>query len=156
VDESAPVPVILGGDGQPLNSAVDVAAPLSAPAILRKQWGPGGATGWFSDDPKNDTLGRDILNDLHQAYPHHRWFVRIDGGIVVIYNYMISGKWGMVHQLNDIMHDATKRRRDVQRAAGELLERANLRRQANDGMQGVEALEIQRFGKTTVKAGLPI
>jgi len=153
---SEATPVLLGGDGQPLNAVAAEAPPPGSPAILRKQWGPGGATGWFSDDPANDTLGRDILNDLHQAYPHHRWWVRIDGGIVVVYNYLISGKWGMVHQLNDIMHDATKRRRDVQRAAGELLERASLRRRANDGMQGVEALEIQRFGKTTVKAGIPI
>ena len=148
---SEATPVLLGGDGQAL---VTPAEPIGAPAILRNQWGPGGATGWFSDDPKNDTLGRDILNDLHQAYPHHRWFVRIDGGIVVVYNYLISGKWGMIHKLDDIMHDATKRRRDVQRAAGELLERANIRRSANNGIDRPEALEVQKFGKATVKVGL--
>ena len=151
---SEATPVLLGGDGQPLNAVAAEAPTLGAPAILRNQWGPGGATGWFSDDPKNDTLGRDILNDLHQAYPHHRWFVRIDGGIVVVYNYLISGKWGMIHKLDDIMHDATKRRRDVQRAAGELLERANIRRSANNGIDRPEALEVQKFGKATVKVGL--
>jgi len=123
---------------------------------MRKQFGPGGMTGWFSDDPRNDTLARDILNDLWQAYPNHRWFVRIDGGVAIIYNYLISGKWGMICHLSTIGHDATVRRREVQAAAGELLERARLRRAARTGEEEMSVLEIQKFGKSTVKVGLPI
>lgn len=150
--QSTPVPVLLGGDGQPL----DGTASPSAPAILRNQTGPGGATGWFSDDPKNDTLGREILGDLHAAYPHHRWFVRIDGGIVIVFNYSISGKWGMINKLSELNHDANVRKRLILSAAGELLERASMRRAARVFGHVPEALEVNKFGKATVKVGLTI
>lgn len=81
-----------------------------------------------SEDPANLPMAKEIAEILAFGYPNHSWHIRIDGGIVVIKNMAISGTIGMVKHFKDIAHDATARKRDILNAAGELLERAALRR----------------------------
>lgn len=85
-------------------------------------------TGWTSADPRNQGMAKNALEALHKHYPMHSWFVRIDGGIIVIYNYAIDGRHGMVRHLSSIAGDDTTFIKNVVSAAGELLERALLRR----------------------------
>lgn len=87
-----------------------------------------GITGWTSADPRNAGMARNALEALHRAYPQHSWFVRIDGGIIVVYNFAVDGRHGMVRHLSEIQGDDTTFTHSVVRAAGELLERARLRR----------------------------
>ncbi len=93
-----------------------------------------------SKDPANLPMAKEIAETLHQVYPNHSWSVRIDGGVVVIKNFSISGTCGMVRKYEALKGDAMVRRKDVIMAAGELLERAHLRRGAYEG-QRVETLE---------------
>lgn len=86
-----------------------------------------------SADPKNLPLAKEIAEILTFAYPNHSWWVRIDGGLVIIKHFGISGTCGMVRDYSHLASDANVRKRDVIRAAGELLERAGLRRGTFDG-----------------------
>lgn len=86
-----------------------------------------------SADPANLPLAKEIAEILAFAYPNHSWFVRIDGGILIIKNLAISQNAGMVRKLSALDHDATARKRNVIMAAGEFLECANMRRGAYDG-----------------------
>jgi hypothetical protein len=92
-------------------------------------------TGWISQNPANQRVAMDALEVLHKHYPGHSWFIRIDGGVLVIYNYAIDGRMGMIRHLKDISSDYTTFANDIARAAGELLERAKLRRgRAQEGV----------------------
>lgn len=93
-----------------------------------------------SRDPANLPMAKEIVEVLTFAYPNHSWWVRIDGGVVIIKHFGISGTVGMVRKYDALASDAMARKRDVIRAAGELLERAGLRRGAYDG-QAVTDLE---------------
>lgn len=93
-----------------------------------------------SEDPKNLSLAKEMLETLNATYPNHSWWVRIDGGIVIIKHFGISGTCGMVRRYDQLAHDALARKRDVIMAAGELLERAGLRRGAYNG-EPVDNLE---------------
>ena len=73
-------------------------------------------------------MARNALEALHRHYPMHSWYVRIDGGCIIVYNYGIDGRHGMVQHLATIQGDDTTFIKSIVRAAGELLERAQLRR----------------------------
>ena len=87
-----------------------------------------------SRDSSNLPMMREIGEILAQAYPGYSWLVRIDGGLLMISTSDINGHYGrqtalrMVRYFSDIAHDAEVRKRQVIMAAGELLERAHLRR----------------------------
>ena len=83
-----------------------------------------------SQDPANLPMAKEMLEVLNVAYPNHSFWVRIDGGVVVIKHFSISGTCGMVRKYRDLCGDSLARKREVIRAAGELLERAGLRRGA--------------------------
>lgn len=86
-----------------------------------------------SEDPKNLPMAKELLEALHAAYPNHSWWVRIDGGVVIVKHFGISSTCGMVRHYDKIASDAKVRKHDIVMAAGELLERANLRRGAATG-----------------------
>ena len=86
-----------------------------------------------SADPANLPMAKEIAEILSVAYPNHSWFVRIDGGLVIIKNLAISATAGMVRHLTTLDHDAAARKRNVIMAAGEFLEAAHMRRGAYDG-----------------------
>lgn len=85
-------------------------------------------------------LAEDILSVLVRAYPGHAWFVYIAGGVVHIKNMDWSEKWGMALHQTKVHGDPVTRKRDVIRAAGEFLERANVARGAKTD-QRVIAIE---------------
>lgn len=91
-------------------------------------------------NPADLPMAKEINETLHLAYPNNSWWVRIDGGLVIIKHFSISGTCGMVRKYRDLAGDAMHRRREVIRAAGELLERAGLRRGAYEE-QVVKKLE---------------
>ncbi len=81
----------------------------------------------------DDPIAMGMIRDLVKAYPGHAWFVVIRGGIVHVKDLDISPAWGMCLHYSDIKSDASDRTRKLLRAAGEFLERANLKRGANTG-----------------------
>ena len=73
-------------------------------------------------------LATDISRKLDQHYPGHLWAVNVNsiGGVVDIKNFAISMLYGYRLLLADVDQDST--RKACIRGAGELLERANMRR----------------------------
>lgn len=86
-----------------------------------------------SQEPGHLPMCKEIGEYLTQAYPGHTWYVRIDGGMLIIKDYKISDIWSMTRRFDSIAHDAKKRKHDVIMAAGEFLECANMRRGAFEG-----------------------
>ena len=93
-----------------------------------------------SEDPANLPMCKEIAEYLWGAYPGHSWFVRIDGGMLIIKNLKISEKWAMVRPFSSISQDAGSRKKEVVMAAGEFLECANMRRA---GWQGETAKTLE-------------
>lgn len=81
----------------------------------------------------DDQIAMQMIKDLCHAYPGHGWFVLIRGGIVQVKIMDINPYWGMALHYNDIKGDASKRKASLIRAAGEFLERCNLKRGSNTG-----------------------
>jgi hypothetical protein len=81
-----------------------------------------------SKDPANLPMCKEIAEYLVGAYPGHPWFVRIDGGMLMIKNMNISSTWAMLRPFAAIAHDAKRRKHDVVMAAGEFLECAAMAR----------------------------
>jgi hypothetical protein len=69
---------------------------------------------------------------LGQEYPQHSWHVRCDGGVMFIRCMSVSGTVGMARHTKDFAHDAQRRKHDIIMAAGELLERAHLKRKSRE------------------------
>lgn len=86
-----------------------------------------------SADEGNLPMCKEIGQYLTTAYPGHTWYVRIDGGMLIIKDYKISNEWSMTRRFSDVAHDAKKRKHTVVMAAGEFLECAAMRRGAFDG-----------------------
>jgi hypothetical protein len=84
--------------------------------------------GYDTEHTQDEPLAEQMLADLVQAYPGHAWFVVIKGGIVHVKDMDLNDKWGMCLHYSQIKGDAKERKRDILRAAGEFLERANLKR----------------------------
>ena len=78
---------------------------------------------------------KEALEILMEAYPGYSWKVDVKGGVCFIrlLDVRLLGNWGMNLKLKDIDHDAAVFKRKVKFAAGEFLDRANLRRSWNDG-----------------------
>ena len=100
-----------------------------------------------SADPSNLPLCKEIGEYVCQAYPGYSWHIRIDGGLLIIKNMSISEVNAMVRRYSDIAHDAKRRRIEVVRAAGELLERAHLRRGMSEGRIATQLEGVPRGEK---------
>lgn len=97
--------------------------------------------GYDTEHDSDETLAREILGYVLAAYPGHGWYVVIRGGVVQVKDLDINPNWGMVLHYTQMKDDATERKRQVVRAAGEFLERANLKRGAMVEGQVVHAVE---------------
>ena len=87
----------------------------------------------FGDNPIADACAKEAAEYLVAAYPNHGWWVECKQGVLVIKHLEASGARGLVgmlRKMDQLAHDAGARRKDLVLAAGELLERANLRRGA--------------------------
>lgn len=92
-----------------------------------------GVVGIDVENDIDDPIAMQMVRDLLSAYPGHSWFVVIRGGIVHVKDMDINPAWGMCLHYTQIKDDAAERKKQVIRAAGEFLERANLKRGANTG-----------------------
>jgi len=81
-------------------------------------------------DLANQTIAKEVAECLDKHYPGHAWGVRanVETGIVQVYNLRLSGQWGFVLKIDDLITDPGMRL--TIRAGGELLERYNLSRSA--------------------------
>ena len=99
----------------------------------------------------DEPMAEQMLADLCTAYPGHAWLVVIRGGIVHIKDLDLNDKWGMALHFSQVKGDAKERKRDVLRAAGEFLERANIARGAKTeqivtSIEGVAQKYMTRAG----------
>lgn len=81
-------------------------------------------------DVNDMLLARNISEILHRKYPRHLWAVHVnsEGGVVNIFNWRVSYKYGWVFKYVDLTPFDSQAERKVCNAGGELLERAYLKR----------------------------
>ena len=85
----------------------------------------------YGDSPLADARAKEAAESLTTAYPNHSWWVECKQGALIIKHFEASGlrgTVGMVRHLNAMEADAGARKKDIVRAAGEMLERAGLKR----------------------------
>lgn len=99
----------------------------------------------FGDNPLADSLAKEAAETLVAAYPNHSWWVECKGGVLVIKNFAVSGSVGMLRHMSKLDASSTARKRDFLNAAGELLERAGLRR---GGYEGEAAQDLDADPRT--------
>lgn len=97
-------------------------------------------------------LAGELLHALVCVYPGYDWFILIRGGVVQVKIMSWSEKWGMCLHYSDIVHDANKRKKDIVRAAGEFLERANAIRGKNQGdkLKAIEGVPQKHIVRATL------
>jgi len=86
--------------------------------------------------PLEEEMAKECATTLNSAYPNHSWWVECRGGCLIVKHFMLSGlrgTIGMVKHVNALDNDAKKRKQEIIRAGGELLERAKLARGAWQG-----------------------
>ncbi|MDH3981292.1 MAG: hypothetical protein OES84_00150 [Kiritimatiellaceae bacterium] len=80
-------------------------------------------------------LAKECADKLHAHYPGHLWAVNVNseltGGVVNIFNFAISSRYGYVLHLTTVEADPT--RKCVIKAGGEILERAHMARGKSKG-----------------------
>jgi hypothetical protein len=96
--------------------------------------------------PMEDAYAKRAAESLVTAYPNHSWWVECKGGALIIKHFGISGTLGMVRHLASLDSSATAFKREVVRAAGELLERAGLPRRDYRG-ETVKSFDGDRYTK---------
>lgn len=97
---------------------------------------------------RDSYLGQRIMTLLTLHYPGHGWIIEVKckSGVFSIWNALISQRYGYLQRFSEIV-DGTRMSLDkvVIRMAGELLERAQLRRGALD--------EAELFSKPLLRSG---
>ena len=97
--------------------------------------------GYDTEFDCDEPMAREIVHNLCTTYPGHGWFVVVKGGVVHVKDMDINPQWGMCLHYSQMKDDATERKKQVIRAAGEFLERANLARGAKSADQRVTAVD---------------
>lgn len=97
----------------------------------------------YGDNELADAHAKEAAEILCSAYPNHSWWVECKSGVLIIKHFGISDRIGMVRKLASLASDATARKRDLVRAAGELLERAGLARRDYRG-ESVRTLDVDK------------
>ena len=98
------------------------------------------------DNELGKALAKETAETLTLVYPNHSWWIGQRQGVLIIKHFSISGASGtigMVRHISALANDATRRKREIVRAAGELLERAGLPRGAFQGGR-VTKLELDK------------
>jgi hypothetical protein len=96
----------------------------------------------FAETVSELSICKDVAESLHKKYPGHLWAVSVQGGMIVIKNLAISHTHGMCVKLENYYADPRNKR--ILLMAGELLERAHLKRGRDEGapvniLEGVAA-----------------
>lgn len=85
----------------------------------------------IGDNPLADAFSKECAEILVAAYPNHSWWVECKGGVLIIKHLEVSGRrglLGMLRKMDTLSSHASRRKREIIQAAGELLERAALAR----------------------------
>lgn len=108
------------------------------------------------DDPNSGTnsertIAQNAVQALVRAYPGYSWFVEVRNGLLMIRCAELDyrGRYCMVRKLSQVQHDYGRLVREVVHAAGEYLERANMRRGTRrDGETAVTLEGAPKFTPT--------
>lgn len=73
-------------------------------------------------------MAKDIAETLFKHYPGYMWAVNVTSGVAVIKCLNVSSLYGFILKYKEIKDDAGFRAKEVVRAGGEILERANMAR----------------------------
>ena len=87
----------------------------------------------IGDNKLDDAFAKEVAETLTMSYPNHGWWVECRGGVLIIKHIEASGARGligMLRKLNMLPTDTTALKKELVRAGGELLERANMKRGA--------------------------
>lgn len=85
----------------------------------------------YGDNPKADHMAKETAETLVATYPNHSWWVEVKGGVLIIKHMEASGSRciiGMLRHITQLHSSYKERKKEILRAAGELLERARLPR----------------------------
>lgn len=120
--------------------------------------------GWQAGSDINDpnsgtaaerTIAQNGLEALCRAYPGYSWFVEVRDGLLMIRCAELDwrGRYCMVRKIGQVQHNYKSLVRELVHAAGEYLERANLRRGAAREGERAQAIEgVKNF--TPMPSGL--
>jgi hypothetical protein len=100
----------------------------------------------YGDTKMEDAQAKEAAEVLVAAYPNHSWWVEARKGVLIIKHFEASGYRGtvaMVRHISALDHDAKVRKHDIVMKAGELLERAGLKRGAR-GDDPVTKMELEK------------
>lgn len=97
----------------------------------------------YGDSPLADDYAKEAAEVLVAAYPNHSWWIECKQGCLIIKHLEASGFRGSIGMLRHtamLDHDAKARKKDYVMKAGEMLERAGLKRGArtDDPVTGFE------------------
>ena len=87
----------------------------------------------IGDNTLDDAFAKQVAEMLVPVYPNHAWWIECRSGVLIIKHLEASGARGligMLRKLDLLPRDATALKRELIRAAGELLERAGMARGA--------------------------
>lgn len=95
------------------------------------------------DSPLADSYAKEAAEVLVAAYPNHSWWIECKQGVLIIKHLEASGFRGSIGMLRhtDMLDSSAKaRKRDYVMKAGEMLERAGMKRGArtSDPVTGFE------------------
>jgi len=97
-------------------------------------------------------MAKDISETLTEHYPGYLWATNVKSGVAIIKCLNVSSNYGFILKYADIKDDAGYRKRQVLKAGGEILERANLvRGQAVAGSSPVSVDGIKNYNPTVMK-----
>lgn len=114
--------------------------------------------GWQAGHDMNDpnsgtaaerTIAKNAVEALVQHYPGYSWFVEVRDGLLMIRCAELDwrGRYCMVRKLGAVQHDYGRLVRETVHAAGEYLERANLRRGAAREGEVAQKIEGAQYFK---------
>lgn len=110
--------------------------------------------GYDTEHERDEPMAEQMLADLCRAYSGHAWFVIIKGGVVQVKDMDLHPQWGMVLHYSQIKDDAADRKKQLLHAAGEFLERANLKRgrKTDDVALSVEGIPDKHMARARLDA----
>ena len=89
----------------------------------------------YGDTKMEEAYAKEAAETLVAAYPNHSWWIECKQGALIIKHLEASGfrgSVGMVRHTQALAHDAKARKKDLVMKAGEMLERAGMKRGARN------------------------
>jgi hypothetical protein len=93
------------------------------------------------EESRDMGMAKDIAETLFAKYPGYMWGVSVISGVAVIKCLNVSSLYGYILKYKDIKDDAGFREKEIIRAGGEILERANMARSSRIKGETVKAVD---------------